>query len=137
MSLERLRQPTHHDQMDKIDFRAVVEEACADMGVQILAKGIEFDVTMPDSTITVSGDQVFLTEAIKNLLDNAVKHGGTNLSRISVALRNDAENVKLTVADDGTGLSPCGIALWPDRHAGRIGKSAFQKTALCNHRQTL
>ncbi len=106
LSLERLRQPTHQDQMDKIDFRVVVEEACAEMGVQILAKGIEFDVTMPDSTITVSGDQVFLTEAIKNLLDNAVKHGGTNLSRISVALRNDAENVKLTVADDGTGLSP-------------------------------
>ncbi len=106
LSLERLRQPTHQDQMDKIDFRVVVEEACAEMGVQILAKGIEFDVTMPDSTITVSGDQIFLTEAIKNLLDNAVKHGGTNLSRISVALRNDAENVKLTVADDGTGLSP-------------------------------
>ncbi|SLN55871.1 sensor histidine kinase [Ruegeria meonggei] len=106
LSLERLRQPTHHDQMEKIDFRLVVEEACAEMGVRILAKGIDFEVTMPDSTIMVSGDQVFLTEAIKNLLDNAVKHGGAELSRISVALCCDGEHVNLTVADDGTGLSP-------------------------------
>ncbi len=106
LSLERLRQPTHHDQMDKIDFRLVVEEASAEMGVHILAKGIDFEVTMPDTSVMVSGDRVFLTEAIKNLLDNAVKHGGAGLSRISVVLCCDAGYVKLTVADDGTGLSP-------------------------------
>jgi two-component system sensor histidine kinase TctE len=106
LSLERLRQPTHKDQMHKIDFRAVVEEACADMGVHILARGIDFEVTMPEPTILVSGDRVFLAEAIKNLLDNAVKHGGAELSRISVVLRPEGGNVKLTVSDDGTGLSP-------------------------------
>jgi two-component system sensor histidine kinase TctE len=106
LSLERLRQPTHQDQMDEIDFRVVVEEACAEMGVHILAKGIDFEVAMPDTPIVISGDRVFLTEAIKNLLDNAVKHGGTKLSRISVLLHCEGGNVKLTVADDGTGLSP-------------------------------
>ncbi len=106
LSLERLRQPTHQDQMVEIDFRSVVEEACAEMGVHILAKGIEFDVTMPETAVIVSGDQVFLTEALKNLLDNAVKHGGAKLSRISVVLRSDGGNVRLTVADDGAGLSP-------------------------------
>ncbi|WP_367648091.1 sensor histidine kinase [Ruegeria arenilitoris] len=106
LSLERLRQPTHQDQFDKIDFRLVVEEACAEMGVHILTKGIDFEVTMPETSIIASGDRVFLTEAIKNLLDNAVKHGGAKLSRISVMLRCDGGYVKLTVADDGTGLSP-------------------------------
>lgn len=106
LSLERLRQPTHQDQMDEIDFRSVVEEACAEMGVHILAKGIEFDVTMPDAAIMVSGDRVFLTEAIKNLLDNALKHGGAQLNRISVVLHCDSDSVSLTVADDGAGLSP-------------------------------
>jgi len=106
LSLERLRQPTHQDQMDKIDFRSVVEEACAEMGVHILAKGIEFDVTMPETAVTVLGDRIFLIEALKNLLDNAVKHGGSKLSQISVVLRSDGKYVKLTVADDGAGLSP-------------------------------
>ncbi len=106
LSLERLRQPTHQDQMDKIDFRAVVEEACAEMGVHILEKGIDFEVNMPGSTILVSGDRVFLAEAIKNLLDNALKHGGAKLKRISVVLRCEGGKVKLTVSDDGTGLSP-------------------------------
>ena len=106
LSLERLRQPAHQDQMDEIDFRLVVEEACAEMGVHILAKGIEFEVTMPDAAIMVSGDRVFLTEAIKNLLDNAVKHGGAGLNRISVVLHCDGGSVSLTVTDDGAGLSP-------------------------------
>ncbi|QFT74076.1 Sensor protein QseC [Ruegeria sp. THAF33] len=106
LSLERLRQPTHQDQMEKIDFRLVVEEASAEMGVHILANGIDFEVTMPESAIMVTGDRVFLTEAIKNLLDNAVKHGGAKLSRISIVLFCDGGNVNLTVADDGTGLSP-------------------------------
>ncbi len=106
LSLERLRQPTHQDQMDKIGFRSVVEEACAEMGVHILAKGIEFDVTMPETAVTVFGDRIFLIEALKNLLDNAVKHGGTTLSHISVVLRREGNHVKLTVADDGAGLSP-------------------------------
>ncbi len=106
LSLERLRQPTHQDQMDKIDFRSVVEEACAEMGVHILAKGIEFDVTMHETAVTVFGDRIFLIEALKNLLDNAVKHGGSKLSQISVVLRSDGKYVKLTVADDGADLSP-------------------------------
>ncbi|WP_368039692.1 sensor histidine kinase [Ruegeria atlantica] len=106
LSLERLRQPTHQDQMDEIDIRSVVEEACAEMGVHILAKGLEFDVTMPEAAVTVSGDRVFLAEALKNLLDNAVKHGGAKLSQISVVLRCDGRHVRLTVTDDGAGLSP-------------------------------
>ncbi|NOD65632.1 sensor histidine kinase [Ruegeria sp. HKCCD6109] len=106
LSLERLRQPTHQDQMDKIDFRSVVEEACAEMGVHILARGIEFEVTMLDSPITVAGDRVFLSEAIKNLLDNALKHGGAELTRISVVLQSARDTVRLTVADDGAGLTP-------------------------------
>ncbi|MES0827454.1 sensor histidine kinase [Ruegeria sp. SCP11] len=106
LSLERLRLPTHQDQMETIDFRSVVEEACAEMGVHILAKGIEFEVTMPDSPIMVAGDRVFLTEAIKNLLDNSMKHGGTELTKILVVLQRDRDTARLSVADDGVGLSP-------------------------------
>ncbi len=106
LSLERLRHPTQQDQMEDIDFRAVVEQACAEMGVHILEQGIEFDVEMPGHPITISGDAVFLSEAIKNLLDNALKHGGETMDRISVALRCDENEVTLNVADNGAGLSP-------------------------------
>nr|WP_321254581.1 sensor histidine kinase [uncultured Ruegeria sp.] len=106
LSLERLRYPAHLEQIGEFDLRSVVEEACAEMGVHILAKGIEFEVAMPDTAVMVSGDQVFLNEAVKNLLDNALKHGGGILSRISVTLHRDDKVVKLTVADDGKGLDP-------------------------------
>lgn len=106
LSLERLKQPTKQDQMDEFDFRPVVEEACAEMGVPILAKGIEFEVEMPEKPVTLSGDRLFLSEAIKNLLDNSLKHGGDELSRISVTLYGDEDAVRLNVADNGTGLTP-------------------------------
>ena len=106
LSLERLRQPLQRDQMEVFDLRSTVESACTEMGVAILARGVEFDVTMPEHPVMISGDRVFLNEAVKNLLDNSLKHGGETLSRISVILLCDAERVRLTVADDGVGLSP-------------------------------
>ncbi|WP_170480760.1 sensor histidine kinase [Ruegeria arenilitoris] len=106
LSLERLRYPTRQDQIDEFDFRKVAEEAAAEMGVQILARGIEFEVAMPDTKVIVSGDRIFLSEAIKNLLDNSLKHGGEKLSKISVSVRQDEKAVMLTVKDDGKGLSP-------------------------------
>lgn len=106
LSLERLRQPSRQDQLEDLDFRQLVEETCADMGVQILAQGLDFDVSLPTTEILLAGDRVFLSEAIKNLLDNALKHGGASLRTIKVELSADAEWAALTISDDGKGLSP-------------------------------
>ena len=106
LSLERLKHPAQLDQREIFDFRSVVEEACTEMGVRIFAKGIEFEVSMPETAVEVSGDRVFLNEALKNLLDNALKHGGERLDKITVTLHCDGDMVRLTVADNGVGLAP-------------------------------
>lgn len=106
LSLERLRHPTHLDQIEEFDFREVVEEACTEIGVHFLANGIEFEVTMPNAKVPVSGDKRFQSEAIKNLLDNSLKHGGKELSCVSVTVLPKDASVTLTVTDDGKGLSP-------------------------------
>jgi signal transduction histidine kinase len=50
--------------------------------------------------VTVTGDRELLTQAVANLLDNAVKHGREG-GRVSLALTPDAT---ITVTDDGAGI---------------------------------
>ena len=50
--------------------------------------------------VTAFGDRDLLTQALANLLDNAVKHGREG-GRITLALTPDA---RVTVTDDGTGI---------------------------------
>ncbi|QWP78104.1 sensor histidine kinase N-terminal domain-containing protein [Lysobacter sp. K5869] len=57
--------------------------------------------------LRVRGDALLLREAIKNLIDNALKHGRAPLQ---IALTASAENVAplavLTIADHGPGIAP-------------------------------
>ncbi|MEM9343865.1 MAG: sensor histidine kinase [Pseudomonadota bacterium] len=59
-----------------------------------------------DSGLVISGDEVIVREAIKNLLDNAVRHSGSGLTRIEVTARRERESAVITVSDDGVGLAP-------------------------------
>ena len=52
-------------------------------------------------------------EAIYNLIDNALKHGGDTLTRVSVYARLSNQGVSIVVKDDGKGIpvKDQGIAL--------------------------
>lgn len=106
LSLDRLQQPVNPTTFKPVDLREIVETTCADVGARILTQGIDFKVALPNQPIRIDGDRVFLAEAIKNLIDNAAKHGGKNLSAISVSLSRQADHVSVTVSDDGKGLTP-------------------------------
>ena len=54
----------------------------------------------------VNCDPTMIREALINLVQNAVQHGGTGLSRIAVVLRRDGPWLTLTVSDDGQGVAP-------------------------------
>jgi signal transduction histidine kinase len=52
--------------------------------------------------VPVFGDRDLLFEAISNLLDNAIKHGGPG--DVQVTVRNDAHGPSIAVADRGPGI---------------------------------
>jgi two-component system sensor histidine kinase TctE len=52
----------------------------------------------------VHGDALLLREAIKNLIDNALKHGGAE-GPLQVALTVDATHCIVTIADHGPGIA--------------------------------
>ena len=66
--------------------------------------GIELDYTAPDKEIAlIPGDPERLKQVFLNLLDNASKHGGDG-KKVDVALREEGEDVVITVRDYGRGI---------------------------------
>jgi two-component system sensor histidine kinase TctE len=59
------------------------------------------DPASPAGPIAVRGDAVLLGEALGNLVDNALQHGG---STVRIAWSGDAAQARLAVHDDGPGL---------------------------------
>ena len=52
----------------------------------------------------IMGDELRLTRALRNLLDNALKHGGEGLSEIRFAYEESEYHHILSVTDDGVGI---------------------------------
>ncbi len=61
---------------------------------------MEFDTEI-EIDITVAADRNLLTQAVVNLIENALRHGG---DAIRLSLCRDADYLAITVADPGPGV---------------------------------
>ena len=66
--------------------------------------GITFKTEIDVGAAEVLGDQVMLKEALFNLLDNAIAHGGPTLAHIIFGARVDGAVLILWIEDDGVGI---------------------------------
>ncbi len=53
----------------------------------------------------IKADRIAMSRVLRNLVDNALKYGGENLSKISIGYRDNEEFHILDVSDDGIGLT--------------------------------
>lgn len=106
LSLDRLKQPFEPAANKTFDLAELVRQACTDLAPVVLAENIDFEVDIPKGEVAVVGDPVFLSEAVKNLIDNALKHAGAELSFVKVSLLWQDDFAQITVEDDGKGLLP-------------------------------
>jgi len=74
-------------------------------------------VTAPTTPLWVSANPAMLRQAIENLLDNAVTHGGRNQASVRVQANQQRAEVEILVADYGRGR---GGGKLPD-HGGGYG----------------
>lgn len=58
----------------------------------------------PIHRATIRGDRLSILRVIRNLVDNALKYGGSDLSRISIGYRESTEFHIISVEDDGIGI---------------------------------
>ena len=89
------RDDTKHEPLSLVDLSALVEGICddaADAGEPVTFSG--------PRNVTISCRPTAVRRAISNLVDNAVKYGGTT----AVALVPEAGRVVITVEDEGPGI---------------------------------
>ena len=87
-----------------VDMRAVVDASARAYGPMIEARGLAFEVDVPERLSWVEGDYDRLRQVVGNLLGNALKF--TSDGRIRLAVENLDGEVLLTVSDTGSGIAP-------------------------------
>ncbi|WP_417208965.1 sensor histidine kinase [Antarctobacter sp.] len=105
LSLERLR----HGGMGEVhsfELNTMVEAVCADVAPDFLGRDLAFSFDPSSQPLPLRGDPVLIGEAVRNLIDNTLRHAGPDLSKVTVRLSREGSTGCITVADDGIGLPP-------------------------------
>lgn len=87
--------------LNRLDGVEVVREVAREWAPGALAKGVEIGFEMEDAEAWVMGDAQLLREMLANLIDNALRYGGT---RITLTVRSSEQGVTWRVADNGPGI---------------------------------
>lgn len=87
-----------------VDLKGVVDEVVSSMRLQIEKNHATVSTNVEGDT-HLQGDRLHLLSVVFNLLDNALKYGNGNTA-IKFELKERENEVELSVADNGIGISP-------------------------------
>ncbi|MEM1299443.1 MAG: sensor histidine kinase [Pseudomonadota bacterium] len=105
LALERIKGRTA-DTRARLDLNSVAREVATRNADLVLTADVAFEFHPAPETAQITGDALMLEEVLENLIDNALRHGGPELSRIDVSVATDTDGTTLRVADDGRGIPP-------------------------------
>ena len=93
----------HSMNLEETDLTAFSEHIVKSMKVLLKSQGVNINFASPDIPIKVSIDNVYVEGVIKNLIDNSVKYGGSNVA-IQIVLWQDERYAYVSVSDNGPGI---------------------------------
>lgn len=68
--------------------------------------GIKHEITLSgDASVTLNTDKNLITEAVRTLVDNAIKYTPPQTGEINIAIKQTETGVCMTVADNGVGIA--------------------------------
>ncbi len=89
---------------EPFDFKQLVDGIVAAQKPVAEAKGVAFTLSEPSEPIMLTGDRMQMENAIKNLVDNAVKY--TPQGSIAATLSTDGTTIRFMTEDTGVGITP-------------------------------
>ncbi|MCB2209739.1 PAS domain-containing protein [bacterium] len=98
------------DAGDTLDLETVTVSEIAKRVVDSMAaharqKNVEVEVSLPDTPISFKADPTFLAQALKNLVDNAIKFSKSG-GVVQLHARVQGDAVRFSVTDHGPGIAP-------------------------------
>lgn len=103
LQLSTLDKETLQLRREKVDMHHVVEEVGASFKLPMLERNVQLRLELDAERHTVLGDRVHLTNALFNLLDNALKYGPDG-AEITVGTRSKGGELRVSVQDNGIGM---------------------------------
>lgn len=104
MTLERARAAVG-DISRPVDLAQILRSTVADFEGRAARMGVTLTLVGTQQPAMAGADRTMTQEAVKNLIDNALQHGGPDLTSITVSLHQSHE-WRVTVADNGQGVPP-------------------------------
>jgi two-component system, OmpR family, phosphate regulon sensor histidine kinase PhoR len=88
---------------EAVDMHQVARDVAESFKLALQERRVELRTALEATHATVIGDRVHLTNALFNLVDNALKYGRTN-SRIEVRSSDKGNEFLISVKDEGIGI---------------------------------
>lgn len=104
LTLERVQASVGTNPSNAIDLTKIIYAVAKDSGFRAKRRNTNIVVHCDTSPVRVLADPTMLREALINLLDNALVHGGDGLNEINLTLSIEHENTIITVSDNGLGV---------------------------------
>ena len=132
----------HSDwRIEKVDPRAVIEEAIGATGGVFAAKGARLDVRLAETTTHLDVDRDRLTQVLVNLLSNAAKFSDDAAPAVAVVGEPRDGGYFISVHDNGPGVPPDEQAIIFDKFArggeGRPNRPTGSGLGLAISRQVI
>jgi len=105
LTLERVQGDNAWLDLSDVAIPGLLDEVLAPHRAEIDARGLSLSLDLPPGLPPLRADRMLLREALTNLVDNALVHGGRALSRIAIAAEVQEGGLRLTVSDDGRGIA--------------------------------
>ncbi len=93
-------------QMEPVDMMQVIQDAVAATRQLVADKQIRLSLSLPPSVPNIAGDRDQLIQTMVNLISNAVKFCEPMSGRIRISMYQDRNQLKVSVRDNGIGISP-------------------------------
>jgi two-component system sensor histidine kinase TctE len=106
LTLERARAAPRQDALRRFDAILLLQKLADKFGKKANATDVRFLRDVPDRSFELYGDPVLFEQAILNVLNNALTHGGATLSEICLSASTRAETLTVIVRDNGKGIAP-------------------------------
>lgn len=105
MELARLESSSGEIEFGAIDARELVDEVERRMAPIAEREGVELRHLLPTDGVEFEGDQRQLSQALANLLHNAITHSPPGAT-VELAVETSGEDVTFEVRDRGPGIAP-------------------------------
>lgn len=105
LDFSRLEAGRHAFRFVDLDVAEIVRDVVESFRPRLVDQGFTLETDLPEKLPTVSGDATALSQALLNLLDNAVKYSRQR-REVKVAAVAQGAEVRISVTDRGIGVSP-------------------------------